>query len=95
VTLHQPFEVERREDAVHFEFWYPRNEGQPHTLEIGLMDVRAADCIRVIYDFDRDGWSILQASTFEWEDAGPDAEYDEDWQEVAFVPAWAREKKVR
>ena len=41
------------------------------------------------YDFDRDGWQILQASKFSWD--GDDEECDPDWQEVAFVKAWARE----
>ncbi len=48
-------------------------------IEIGLEHVRAADSIRVRYDFDRDGYVILQSS------ADPD-----DWQEVAFVQAWGR-----
>jgi hypothetical protein len=59
---------------------------------LGLCDVRAADSIRLSYDFDRDGWKIEQASTFTWTDA--DTEMDPDWQEVAFVKAWAREKET-
>lgn len=55
--------------------------------EIGLCDVRAADSIRVLYDFERDGWVIQQASRFSWD---ADEEIDEDYQEVAFVQAWAR-----
>jgi gentisate 1,2-dioxygenase len=39
----------------------------------------------------RDGWAILQASTFEW--SADDEVCDPDWQEVAFVQAWGREKK--
>lgn len=73
------------------ELWYPRSPENASEIEVGLMDVRAADSIRVSYDFDRDGWVIKQASTFEFE-AG-DEVCDEDWQEVAFVRAWAREKR--
>ncbi len=72
------------------DLWYPRNSPLK-TIQVGLMDVRAADDIRVTYDFDRDGWSILQASIFEWE--ATDSENDQDWQEVAFIKAWAREVK--
>jgi hypothetical protein len=69
---------------------YPRSEGHVTEIEIGIEDVRAADSIRVSYDFARDGFSVKQASRFEW-DAG-DEECDADWQEVAFVPAWGREE---
>jgi gentisate 1,2-dioxygenase len=55
------------------------------------MDVRAADSIRISYDHERDGWKIEQASTFEWE--ANDTVCDPDWQEVAFVQAWGRERE--
>lgn len=70
---------------------YPRNKGNLNTVEIDLCDVRAADSIRVVYDFDRDGWSILQASKFHWHEDDANSG-DGDWQEVAFVPAWGRQK---
>ena len=73
------------------ELFYPRNEGQPKYLQLSLMEVRAADDIRVSYDFERDGWVIEQASTFEW--SLGDTVCDPDWAEVAFIRAWAREKK--
>jgi len=68
--------------------FYPRNT-DVKAIHVGLMDVRAADDIRVEYDFDRDGWVIKQASIFMWE-AG-DEVLDSDWQEVAFIQAWGRE----
>lgn len=78
-------------DEMHLDLWYPRNETSPvKSLVIGLMDVRAADNIRVSYDFERDGWKIEQASTFSWD--ADDEVCDPDWQEVAFVEAWGREK---
>ena len=72
------------------DLWYPRIEGHPAFVEIGLMDVRAADSIRISYDFERDGWKVEQASTFEWE--VDDKVCDPDWQEVAFIQAWGRER---
>lgn len=78
--------------------WYPRVAGGAQAIEIDLMDVRAADSLRVSYDFERDGWVIKQASRFEWH--GDDEECDSDWQEVAFIQAWGRaesdeDKEVR
>ena len=82
-------------DPVLINLWYPGVEGpnepkkNPATIQIGLMHVRAADDIRVTYDFERDGWSILQARYY---DEGDGAGNDDpmDWQEVAFVKAWGR-----
>ena len=71
----------------YIELMYPKKET---TVEIGMCHVRAADSIKINYDFDRDGWSIKQASTFQW--AVDDLVCDQDWQEVAFIAAWAREK---
>lgn len=71
------------------ELEYPRNPGSASHLVVELVDVRAADEIRISYDFERDGWVIEQASKFRWESG--DNVCDPDWQEVAFVQAWARE----
>lgn len=80
-----------RGDVLDVELFYPRNENaKVRRVEVGLSDVRAADSIRIEYDYERDGWIIKQASTFEWE--ATDDTMDADWQEVAFVQAWAREK---
>lgn len=68
---------------------YKRDEQD--ALEIHLSHTRAADGIRIKYDSERDGWVIEQASTFSWEVG--DEVCDPDWQEVAFVEAWAREKQ--
>lgn len=56
------------------------------------MDLRAADDIRIEYDFGRDGWVIKQAQVFEWEI--DDEICDPQWKEVAFIEAWASEKKA-
>lgn len=71
---------------------YPRTPGAKYSaIIINLCDVRAADGIRVSYDFDRDGWKVEQASTFTFDCDDPIQ--DPDWQEVAFVQAWSRERK--
>jgi hypothetical protein len=67
---------------------YPRTDRNPDHIRVSLIDVRAADDLLIHYDFDRDGWSIEQASRWEWAEG---EEIDEDWQEVAFVPAWGRD----
>jgi hypothetical protein len=88
--------AEQYGDELHIDLWHPRvpDEGNGaqriRKFVIGLMDVRAADDIRVSYDFERDGWKIEQASTFQWE--ADDEACDPDWQEVAFIQAWGREK---
>jgi len=71
------------------DLWYPRSEDNADTVQIDLMDVRAADGIQVKYDFDRDGWVILQDSGWQ-EESGASGYLGEDWHEVAFVPAWGR-----
>ena len=74
---------------------YPEisDRAKQNWLEIQLSHTRAADSIRIKYDSERDGWSIEQASIFEWE--ADDKVCDQDWQEVAFIQAWAREKNEK
>lgn len=76
-------------DGLHVDLLYPRCGDRVQHLVVGLVDARAADDIRISYDFERDGWKIEQASTFEWD--ADDKVCDPDWQEVAFIQAWARE----
>lgn len=92
VPEHMAETLSRDGTTREIDLWYPCVDGNPVFIEVGLMAVRAADSIRISYDFDRDGWKIEQASTFEWE--CDDKVCDPDWQEVAFVRAWAREVKV-
>lgn len=80
------FAVSRCGSDVEVELLYPRNN-PVNAIQVGLVDVRAADNVRLWYDFERDGWVVEQASRFEW---GADEEVDWDWQEVAFIQAWAR-----
>ena len=77
-------------DTMRVDLWYPRLEGQDKYLTVGLMDVRAADDIRISYDFDRDGWVVEQAQVFEWD--VDDELCDPEWKEVSFIQAWASER---
>lgn len=74
-------------DTLGVELWYPQHNEIKY-IEVGLIDVRATDNLRISYSHDRNGWIIEQASIFSWE-AG-DKECNEDWQEVAFIESWAR-----
>lgn len=78
------------------DLWYPgvyerKNPGTQVTLFVDLMDVRASDGIAVRYDFDRDGWVILQEPGRDddgcYEVTGP-------LQEVAFVQSWGLEQET-
>lgn len=88
--LDSPDQVQRRGSCIDVEFWYPTLEGHVTHIQVGLIDVRAADDIRIHYDFDRDGYVIEQASVFEW-DADDDDVGDPGWKEVAFIKAWAQQ----
>lgn len=67
------------------------NEKQ-NWVELDLIHTRASDSIRIKYDSKRNGYVIEQASRFEWD--GNDEVCDQDWQEVAFVEAYARDVRV-
>lgn len=60
--------------------WYPKQN--INEIEIQLIDLRWPDSIKVRYDFDRDGWIILQSNHDE-----TGFEIEQDWKEVAFIPA--------
>lgn len=85
-----------RGDRLDVCLWYPdRNRCSRHDvdsaineIEVELIDVRAADNIRISYDFDRDGYVIKQAARAPFDKDGEDQ--DEDWAEVAFIKAWGR-----
>lgn len=66
---------------------YPRCENNPKAIEIVLSDVRAADDIRVEYDFERDGWKISQ-KVYAIADDGQLLDESEEWHEQALLPAW-------
>lgn len=75
------------EGSIHVDLRYPRTEGRPQYIEVGLEDVRATDPIRIRYDFSRDGWSIKQGS--HCDESMPGVVLGPfDWKEVAFIEAW-------
>lgn len=79
------------EDKVaHVEIEYPRNN-EIDTVEIGMCDVRATDDIRIKYDFDRDGWVILQPRDYHSKIEDNTYDLKTEWIESAFCPAWRYE----
>lgn len=76
-------------DIIGIDLFYPGTADQCHTVQIGLCAVRAADDIRVTYDFERDGWAILQEVGIEHDGY---REATGEWAEVAFVGAWSQTK---
>jgi hypothetical protein len=73
---------------------YPRDDDVKGVL-IGLCDIRAADPIVVEYDFDRDGWVILQNFNYDKDITvdSPPEDCRDDWREVAFVKAWPNQEE--
>ena len=65
---------------------YDKPEQNCETIEVELIHVRAADAIRIMYDFERDGYVIFQS------DQDEDESGNGNWSEVAFVKAWQLEK---
>lgn len=66
---------------------YPRSEGHANSLQIGMECVRATDGFRTHYDFERDGWVILQQEAVH--DANGTHVAEGDWREVCFLQSWA------
>jgi len=94
VPLETNDEVEKKKVIEHskgvqcIDIWYPKREDPPH-VQIGLVHVRAADDIRIRYDFERDGWAILQPRFGVWCNH---VDTDPAWTEVAFIQAWSLQK---
>lgn len=79
-------ELHRDGETATVEILYPRSTGL-RFVEVGLCDVRAADSLRISYDFDRDGWVVEQAKYSVWDEHDP-LPHDAGWTEVAFCQAW-------
>lgn len=75
--------------TLSLDLFYPREPDLINEIQIGLCDVRAADSLRISYDFARDGWVIRQQ-----ESLGKGKDPDEgEWREVYFAEAWALERE--
>lgn len=71
---------------LNVEIWYPRNHDKGYVY-LHLVDVRASEGIRLIYDFDRDGWAIEQEEMYEFGGTILSKEPN-SWKEVAFIKSW-------
>jgi hypothetical protein len=76
-------------DTAHIDIWYPRSS-EVKFIEVGLMDTRSSDGVRVSYDFERDGW-VIEQSAPTMEDRGTHREMVDHWQEVYFARSRALE----
>lgn len=90
MTKIENVELRTNGDTLVTEINYPRNS-KIVAVEVDLCDVRAADSVRVSYDFKRDGWKIEQAQVFEW--SADDEVCDCGWKEVAFIQVWGSQIK--
>ncbi len=90
--LDSPDQVVRHGDTLMVDLWYPGVNGNATHIEVGLCAVRAADTIRIHYDFDRDGYVIEQAKRTQVlvrsEGLADTYEEREEWIEMAFLSAW-------
>lgn len=69
-------------EEISVDLWYPRVEERYKTINISLMDVRAANDIKVSYDFDRDGWVITSDLT---DPRSVDEYTQEEWDAIPEV----------
>lgn len=70
------------DSLIQSELWYPRQPGRKDKIQIGLIDVRAANDIVVMYDFKRDGWVILSDFT---DPRSVDEYTEEEWDALPDV----------
>lgn len=77
-------------NVLNCDIFYPkvRSVNKIDTIQIGLVDVRAADDIQIHYDYDRDGWVVRQSRDFHPKIDEHSAGLAEEWFEAAFIPAW-------
>lgn len=79
--------------TMRIEFAYPRLKGNINEIELGLGDVRASDGIKIYYDFERDGYVIMQPYIVEKDMGDYIDAATETWEEVGFFKSWALENK--
>ena len=84
--------ISERDDTLTVEFAYPR-QNKIKYIEVGICDVRAADNIRIHYDFDRDGYVLEQAYINEIDMGDYIDAATNIWEEVGFFESWSLEHK--
>lgn len=80
-------------ETMHIEFSYPRVDGNIKEIKLGLSDVRASDGIKIHYDFERDGYVIMQPYVIKKDMGHYIDAATETWEEVGFFQSWALEHK--
>lgn len=78
------------ENVVDVSLYYPRNS-PINTVELDLVEVRAADQVRVHYDFERNGWVMSQPRQYYVPIEDESFDLEVEWIESAFCPAWQYE----
>lgn len=76
-------------NIIDAELEYPRIAGNKNAVQVGLMDVRAADGLLIVFDFERNGWSIMRDITAEDKTDGHYVCTLARNVEVCFLPAYA------
>ncbi len=84
--MSEKFETQERDGELEVYVYYPR-QTEAKAVVLDLMDVRAADAVRISYDFDRDGWVVQQHTSKK-----DDPAFNGEWVEVYFAEAWALEE---
>lgn len=72
-------EIYQQENILDVCLWYPR-DNPINTVYLDLCDIRATTPIKITYDFERNGWSILSQTKFNGKTG------EATFEEVAFVP---------
>lgn len=71
---------------------YPRNKHRQNAVRVGLSDVLAADGLLIVFDFERNGWSIMRSIWIERTDLQSDLPIAHN-VEVCFIQAWTEAGK--
>lgn len=79
-----------KDEVYAVDLFYPNNCKCKY-IQVGLSDIRAADDIRISYDYHRDGYVIEQLP---YEKTHQGTEVTGEWQEVAFIKSWQLESEV-
>lgn len=73
--------IQHQEGILYVDIWYPKTPAPK--VEVDLVHVRAADPIRVSFDFPRNVW-VIEQPYYRKDEHGEDTE---DWREVTTINA--------